>query len=40
MGMNPGSDLQIVPLGGVSEQIAAMQAGRVDGCVVSAAGVT
>lgn len=30
-GMNPDTDLQIVPLGGVSEQIAAMQAGRVDG---------
>ncbi len=30
-GMNPDRDLQIVPLGGVSEQIAAMQAGRVDG---------
>jgi len=30
-GMNPDQDLQIVPLGGVSEQIAAMQAGRVDG---------
>ncbi len=30
-GMNPDQDLQIVPLGGVSEQIAAMEAGRVDG---------
>jgi NitT/TauT family transport system substrate-binding protein len=30
-GMNPDRDLQIVPLGGVSEQIAAIQAGRVDG---------
>jgi NitT/TauT family transport system substrate-binding protein len=30
-GMNPDRDLQIVPLGGVSEQIAAMEAGRVDG---------
>ncbi|WP_158931519.1 ABC transporter substrate-binding protein [Acidisphaera sp. S103] len=31
-GMNPDRDLQIIPLGGVSAQIAALQAGRVDGC--------
>lgn len=30
-GMNPDRDLEIVPLGGVSSQIAALQAGRVDG---------
>jgi NitT/TauT family transport system substrate-binding protein len=31
-GLNPDRDLQIIPLGGVSAQIAALQAGRVDGC--------
>lgn len=31
-GLNPDRDLEIVPLGGVSAQIAALQAGRVDGC--------
>jgi NitT/TauT family transport system substrate-binding protein len=31
-GLNPDHDLQIIPLGGVSAQIAALQAGRVDGC--------
>jgi NitT/TauT family transport system substrate-binding protein len=31
-GLNPDHDLQIIPLGGVSTQIAALQAGRVDGC--------
>jgi NitT/TauT family transport system substrate-binding protein len=31
-GLNPDRDLQIIPLGGVSGQIAALQAGRVDGC--------
>lgn len=31
-GLNPDRDLDIVPLGGVSAQIAALQAGRVDGC--------
>jgi NitT/TauT family transport system substrate-binding protein len=31
-GINPDRDLQIIPLGGVSAQIAALQAGRVDGC--------
>ena len=31
-GINPDQDLQIMPLGGVSNQIAALQAGRVDGC--------
>jgi NitT/TauT family transport system substrate-binding protein len=32
IGMNPDHDLEIVPLGGVSSQVAALQAGRVDGC--------
>jgi NitT/TauT family transport system substrate-binding protein len=31
-GLDPDHDLVIVPLGGVSSQIAALQAGRVDGC--------
>lgn len=31
-GLNPEKDLVIVPLGGVSPQLAALQAGRVDGC--------
>ncbi len=31
-GMNPDQDLDIVPLGGVSAQIAALEGGRVDGC--------
>jgi NitT/TauT family transport system substrate-binding protein len=31
-GLNPDRDLQIIPLGGVTAQIAALQAGRVDGC--------
>ena len=31
-GMNPETDLEIVPLGGVSAQIAGLQGGRVDGC--------
>jgi len=31
-GLSPDRDFQIVPLGGMSPQIAAMQAGRVDGC--------
>jgi NitT/TauT family transport system substrate-binding protein len=31
-GLNPDRDLQIIPLGGVSAQVAALQAGRVDGC--------
>ena len=31
-GMNPDQDLVIVPLGGVSAQLAALEAGRVDGC--------
>jgi NitT/TauT family transport system substrate-binding protein len=31
-GLNPDHDLQIIPLGGVSAQLAALQAGRVDGC--------
>lgn len=31
-GMDPDHDLEIVPLGGVSSQVAAIQAGRVDGC--------
>ena len=31
-GMNPERDLEIIPLGGVSTQIAALQGGRVDGC--------
>jgi NitT/TauT family transport system substrate-binding protein len=31
-GLNPERELEIVPLGGVSAQIAALQAGRVDGC--------
>jgi NitT/TauT family transport system substrate-binding protein len=31
-GMNPDQDLEIVPLGGVSTQVAALQGGRVDGC--------
>ena len=32
IGMDPDHDLEIVPLGGVSSQVAALQAGRVDGC--------
>ena len=32
VGMDPDHDLEIVPLGGVSTQVAALQAGRVDGC--------
>ena len=31
-GLNPDHDLQIIPLGGVAAQMAALQAGRVDGC--------
>jgi len=31
-GLNPEKDLTIVPLGGVSSQLAALEAGRVDGC--------
>ncbi|HTC11631.1 MAG TPA: ABC transporter substrate-binding protein [Acetobacteraceae bacterium] len=31
-GLQPDRDLQIVPLGGVSTQIAGLQAGQVDGC--------
>ena len=31
-GLSPDRDFQIVPLGGMSSQIAAMQAGQVDGC--------
>ena len=32
VGMDPDHDLEIVPLGGVSTQVAALQGGRVDGC--------
>lgn len=32
VGMDPDHDLEIVPLGGVSTQVAAIQADRVDGC--------
>jgi NitT/TauT family transport system substrate-binding protein len=32
IGMNPDQDLEIVPLGGVSTQVAALRGGRVDGC--------
>ena len=32
VGMDPDHDLEIVPLGGVSNQVAAIQGGRVDGC--------
>jgi NitT/TauT family transport system substrate-binding protein len=32
VGMDPDHDLEIVPLGGVSTQVAAIQAGKVDGC--------
>ncbi len=32
VGMDPDHDLEIVPLGGVSTQVAAIQGGRVDGC--------
>ena len=31
-GMDPDHDLEIVPLGGVSNQVAAIRGGRVDGC--------
>ena len=31
-GLSPDRDFQIVPLGGMSSQIAGMQAGQVDGC--------
>jgi NitT/TauT family transport system substrate-binding protein len=31
-GMDPDHDLEIVPLGGVSNQVAALRGGRVDGC--------
>jgi NitT/TauT family transport system substrate-binding protein len=31
-GIDPDHDLEIVPLGGVSTQVAAMEAGKVDGC--------
>jgi NitT/TauT family transport system substrate-binding protein len=31
-GLDPDLDLEIVPLGGVSTQVAGMQGGRVDGC--------
>jgi NitT/TauT family transport system substrate-binding protein len=31
-GLSPDRDLQIVPLGGVSSQVAGLQAGQVDGC--------
>jgi NitT/TauT family transport system substrate-binding protein len=32
VGMDPDHDLEIVPLGGVSNQVAAIRGGRVDGC--------
>jgi NitT/TauT family transport system substrate-binding protein len=32
IGMDPDHDLEIIPLGGVSSQVAAIQAERVDGC--------
>ncbi len=32
VGMDPDHDLEIVPLGGVSNQVAALRGGRVDGC--------